>query len=114
MGGGIRGSSGSRSGAVGTEGRVAGSGGGGGRAENPLALLLIELIFCLGSIWANVELAFLASVINYSMISMRSTGSFFKYILSLRFVHRMDQNERCLPIHVACDPPETYFWEMKN
>ena len=34
--------------------------------------LLIELIFCLGSIWAKLDLAFLASVICDSMISMRS------------------------------------------
>ena len=34
---------------------------------------LIELIFCLGSIWAYLELAFLASVNYYSIVSIRSS-----------------------------------------
>ena len=61
----------------------------------PSLLLLIELIFCLGSVWAKLELAFLASVIDYSMISMRFPLQIHAY--PRRFCRsRMDQmNHTC-------------------
>jgi len=41
------------------------------RVVRGVSSLLIELIFCLGSIWAKLELAFLASVKYYFNESMR-------------------------------------------
>ena len=76
-----------------------GEGGSGHSADDRVARgvtsLLIELIFCLGSIWAKLELAFLASVIDYSMISMRFPLQIHAY--PRRFCRsRMDQmNHTC-------------------
>jgi len=62
----------------------------------PPLLLLIELIFCLGSIWAKLELAFLASVIDYSMISIRLLPSNTCLPTSLLSFSYMDQmNHTC-------------------
>jgi len=43
----------------------------GDRVARGVTSLLIEVIFCLGSIWAKLELAFLASVKYYFNDSMR-------------------------------------------
>lgn len=46
------------------------------RVARRVTSLLIELIFCLGSIWAKLELAFLASVKYYFNDSMHSSSPF--------------------------------------
>jgi len=73
--------------------------------RSPL-LPLIDLIFCLGSTWANLELAFPASVIDYSMISIRFSPSNTRLptsFFSFSFGSRMDQMK---PIQItSCDRP---------
>ena len=74
--------------------------------RSPL-LPLIDLIFCLGSTWANLELAFPASVIDCSMISIRFSPSNTRLAptssFSFSFRSRMDQMN---PIQItSCDRP---------
>ena len=58
---------------------------------------LIELIFCLGSVWAKLELSFQASV-----SSLFNDFNAFTLIFLASVFH--ESNELCLPIRMYCLP----------